>query len=121
MPFSFNLKLGIDVPVFQWMRFLPVASAAGCCMCTDERGTNRYIYFVFAAAGFWRYDTYTDSWQQLANPSAFVFAAGTWPYASGAAMVGDGMVFIQTPDGAKFLYYRRQTGTEFWRMLIGWY
>lgn len=50
-----------------------------------------------------------------------MYPAGMWPYVSGAAIVGDGLVYIKTVDGAEFLYYRRQTGTEFWRMLIGWF
>jgi hypothetical protein len=46
-------------------------------MCNDERGTDRFIYFIFAANSFWRYDTWTDSFQQLANPPSFSFGAGT--------------------------------------------
>jgi hypothetical protein len=77
MPFSHNLKPGIDLPIYQWLRFMPASSANGACMCNDERGTNRFIYFLFAANSFWRYDTWADSWQQLANPPSFTFGAGT--------------------------------------------
>lgn len=77
MALTLNLKKGIDLPVYQWLRFLPAASAAGACQCTDKRGSHRYIYFLLSATSFWRYDTYTDTFQQLANPPTFTFAAGT--------------------------------------------
>ena len=73
---TLNLKRIIDLPIYQWLRFLPVASAAGACMCNDERGTDRYIYFLLSATSFWRYDTWTDTFQQLANPPTMSFAAG---------------------------------------------
>lgn len=76
MPVTLNLKKGIDLPVFQWLRFLPVSSLAGATICADDRGTNRYIYMLLGAASFWRYDTWTDSFQQLANPPTLSFAAG---------------------------------------------
>jgi len=50
-----------------------------------------------------------------------MYPGGMLPYTSGTAIVGDGFVYIKTPDEAEFLYYRRHTGTEFWRMLIGWF
>jgi hypothetical protein len=77
MPVTVNLKVQVDLPVWQWLRPLPVISAAGCCQCNDPRGTDRYIYFLFSATSFWRYDTYTDSWQQLPSPVSFTFGAGT--------------------------------------------
>jgi hypothetical protein len=76
VPVTLNLKKGIDLPVFQWLRFLPAASAAGSCMATDKRGTHRFIYIIFSATGFWRYDTWTDSYEQLASPPSITFAAG---------------------------------------------
>ncbi|TLN15760.1 hypothetical protein FDZ71_07085 [bacterium] len=41
----------------------------------------------------------------------------TFPYVS-TAIIGDNLLYIAAPDGAEYLYYRRQTGTEFWRILI---
>lgn len=76
MAVTLNLKKTIDLPVYQWLRFLPVASAAGCSTTNDKRGTDRYIYFLLGATSFWRYDTWLDSYQQLANPPTMSFAAG---------------------------------------------
>jgi len=76
MPVTLNLKKVIDLPIFQWLRFLPASSAAGASQCNDERGTDRFIYMILGASSFWRYDTWTDSYQQLANPPSITFAAG---------------------------------------------
>jgi len=86
MPFNHNLKQGIDLPIWQWLRFLPTANAAGACQVNDKRGTDRYIYFLFSISSFWRYDTITDSWIQLASPGA-LGGSGTW--GAGTCMVFD--------------------------------
>jgi hypothetical protein len=36
-------------------------------MCTSDDGSGRYIYYLHTTT-FWRYDTWTDGWQQLASP-----------------------------------------------------
>ncbi len=67
MPITSKLKVQVDVPAWEMMRFLPVSSAAAHCMTTGDTLTERYLYYSGLAA-FYRYDTYTDSWQQLAGP-----------------------------------------------------
>jgi len=111
MPVTLGLKKGIDLPVFQWLRFLPVNSAAGACMCCDERGIDRYIYMLLGASSFWRYDIWTDSYQQLANPPTLSFAAGI-------SMVYDpsrGYVWLSAPLTSSpyhmFAYYDCATNT----------
>ena len=86
MAFAHNLKLGIDLPIWQWLRFSPVMTSAGMCMCTDERGTGRYIYLLLGTAAFYRYDTVTDNYQLLASPGA-LGGSGTW--GAGSCMVFD--------------------------------
>jgi hypothetical protein len=114
MPVTLNLKKGIDLPVFQWLRFLPASSAAGACMCNDERGTDRFIYMLLGATSFWRYDTWTDSYQQLANPPTLTFAAGvamTFDPSRGTA----GYIWLFAPLNASpwcvFAYYDIATNT----------
>lgn len=68
---------GVDIPVWQYLRYAPVASAAGTVMCNDPRGTGRYIYIIYSITSFWRYDVYTDTYQQLASPNA-LGGSGTW-------------------------------------------
>ena len=76
MVYTSNLKKVIDLPRAIQLTFLPVASAAGACWCTDKRGTGRYIYVLLSATSFWRYDVQANTFQQLANPPTVVFAAG---------------------------------------------
>jgi hypothetical protein len=56
------LKKQVDTPVYEWMRFSPVTSSSTSCTCKSS--DNRYIYYMNAQA-FYRYDTYSDSWQEL--------------------------------------------------------
>jgi len=58
----------LDIPVWEWMRFTPVASSALSSFTTSKTKTDRYIYANFGASSFWRYDTISDSWQELASP-----------------------------------------------------
>jgi hypothetical protein len=69
-----NLKKAVDLPVWEWTRFSPVAPTAGLsCSCTADNNiineTNgRYIYYLLNATNYWRYDTFADSYMQLASP-----------------------------------------------------
>lgn len=63
-----NNKKQIDIPVWELMNQAPTASSALATMATSEDGTNRYIYYI-AGSLFYRYDTQSDSWQQLATPN----------------------------------------------------
>jgi hypothetical protein len=64
MAVTVNLKPKVDLPVWEWCRPLPVASTAISCTCHSP--DNRYIYYIVSAA-LYRYDTITDSWNQLAS------------------------------------------------------
>lgn len=72
MPVTNLLKPQVDLPVFEWMRFAPEATIAGSCTTISEDG--RYIYFLLPKIGmtFYRYDTVTDSWQELLPPTTNV-------------------------------------------------
>jgi len=69
-----NLRKQIDLPVWEWSRFSPVApTAALSCTCVADNtkineNNGRYIYYLFNATNFWRYDTIADSYMQLASP-----------------------------------------------------
>ena len=69
MTLTNNLRTQVDLPIYEWCRFAPVASAAGTVMCTSDGLNGRYIYYNLAAgSNFWRYDTWSDCWEQLASP-----------------------------------------------------
>lgn len=69
-----NLKKQVDLPVWEWTRFAPTTPTAGLsCTCVADNtvvneNNGRYIYYLFSASNFWRYDTVSDTWQQLATP-----------------------------------------------------
>ncbi len=62
-----TLKQQVDLPVWEWCRFAPTATALLSATCTVDDGSDRYIYYL-TTSSFYRYDTYADSWQQLATP-----------------------------------------------------
>lgn len=64
-----NLKKQIDTPVWEWTRFAPASTTAiSTLACGDLPKDSRYMYYIVSAA-FYRYDTWTDSWGQLASPN----------------------------------------------------
>lgn len=74
MAITNNNKTLIDRPMWEQLAFAPAASAAGTCMAEDG---SRFIYTLFSATSFWRYDSWADCWQQLANPPSGTVGLGT--------------------------------------------
>lgn len=67
-----TLKTQVDLPVWEWLRFAPAVSSAVSAACSADNGLyhpnhGRYIYYILATASFWRYDTWTDTYLQLAS------------------------------------------------------
>jgi hypothetical protein len=67
MALTNNLKPILDQPVWEWARFAPIATTATSGLCTSEDGDSRYMYYLVGAL-FYRYDTITDTYLQLASP-----------------------------------------------------
>jgi hypothetical protein len=79
--FTSSLKRALDLPVWEWLRFNPIGNTTtGWCTCTSELDINRYIYFL--GTTFYRYDTWTDGWQQLATPPVALLTVGSMRYAA---------------------------------------
>ena len=74
MAFNNAIKVQVDLPVWEWMRFTPAGTTALCCQTAAAAKANipRFIYTMFGTVpAFYRYDTYSDSWQQLmSSPTA---------------------------------------------------
>lgn len=75
-----TLKAQVDLPVWEQTRFAPVVSSAISSACSPDNSLfdarfGRYIYYLINATNFWRYDTWTDSYTQLASPP---IAPVTW-------------------------------------------
>lgn len=75
-----NLRKQVDLPIWEWLRFSPIASAVPSATCSANNGQynkiqGRYIYYLITAANFWRYDTWADTFEQLQTPP---IAPATW-------------------------------------------
>ena len=81
MAITNNNTVVLDLPVWEVLQPFPVtietSYQSGVCCCTDLRGSNRFIYWLFSATQFWRYDTYANAWQLLASPPGGTVGAGT--------------------------------------------
>jgi hypothetical protein len=89
-----QLRAQIDLPTWEWLRFSPVAPSTGlsCSCVADNMAFNstsgRYIYYLLAAANFWRYDTVTDTYEQLASPTLTVLTASSMRFAGAQGYYG---------------------------------
>lgn len=90
---TINLKKKVDLPVWDWMRFAPVATSAVTALCGGEGRDERYLYYI--AGTFWRYDTWTDGWQQLASPPIASSVACSLRYVAGGGYRGN---VLSTPS-----------------------
>lgn len=69
-----TLTRQVDMPVWEWTRFAPAVSSAVSSTCSADNGDflqtehGRYIYYLISATQFFRYDTWTDMFQQLSTP-----------------------------------------------------
>jgi hypothetical protein len=70
-----NLKKVVDIPVWEWLRPLLISTSASSSspntFITAGKPYARYIYHLAGAAnGIFRYDTWSDSWGQVASAQA---------------------------------------------------
>lgn len=75
-----NLRVQVDTPIWEWCRTAPAVSTAISCATSADNGTanathGRYIYYLISATGFYRYDTWSDTYIQLSSPA---IAPATW-------------------------------------------
>ena len=83
MALTNKLKNQVDIPVWEWCRLAPNVSSALSSTASADNSTyhvsfGRYVYYLQSttsaagpsgtATGFFRYDTVTDTYQQLAIP-----------------------------------------------------
>ncbi len=72
---SNTLTRQVDLPTWEWTRFAPAVSSALSSTCTSENANfyqeehGRYIYYYISLTQFFRYDTWTDMYQQLSSPT----------------------------------------------------
>jgi hypothetical protein len=80
MPVTNLLKPQVDQPVFEWMRFAPTTTSSTATLLSSD-ASARYMYYIVGQA-MWRYDTYSDSWQECAAPNIAPATAVTGKYAA---------------------------------------
>jgi hypothetical protein len=80
MPVTNLLKKQVDQPVFEWMRFAPTATSSTATLLSSDESA-RYMYYIVGQA-MWRYDTYSDSWQECAAPNIAPATAVAGKYAA---------------------------------------
>ena len=65
----------VDLPEWEMIRQMPAVSSALSSGCAAPNSLfnemhGRYLYYLVASVSFWRYDTWSDAWMQLASPPA---------------------------------------------------
>lgn len=119
MPLTANrLTKQVDLPVWEWTRPLPVAATAGLsssCVADFPQfndTSGRYVYMLLNATNFWRYDTISDTFLQLASPGITPSTATNMRFAGAQGYYGRviaaGSNTIQTglPFGRQAIGYR---------------
>jgi hypothetical protein len=123
MPVLNNNKLMLDRPMWEQLAFHPaVTGISGSSMCDDG---NRYIYWMAVSSvtfsTLWRYDTWYDTWQQLATPPTTNISFGQLKYTdqkggqdSGATY---GSIYSFQANGTVFSLYSYDITTNTWTTL----
>jgi hypothetical protein len=71
MSVTSKLKRGVDLPMWEWLRPLPIAAGGNTPSTFATGGTpyGRYIYYLPTTTNVpFRYDTYTDGWTTITTP-----------------------------------------------------
>lgn len=114
-----NNRPGVDLPNWEQLYSAPANSAAGAAMVDDG---YRFIYYVLSATSFWRYDTWADTWQPLANLPGGTLAAGSalrYVAEMGAQANGQiyGSVYAFISTGTAVTFYRYDIESNAWSTL----
>jgi hypothetical protein len=88
-----QLRVQVDTPAWEWCRFAPASSGVLSSACTPDNSffnkiNGRYIYYLIAATGFWRYDTWTDTYLQLTSPLNAPVTASSMRFAGSQGYFG---------------------------------
>lgn len=82
-----TLSKQVDLPTWEWTRFAPAVSTAVSSTCSPDNMSflatehGRYIYYLISATQFFRYDTWTDMFQQLSSPAVSPFNVSSMKFA----------------------------------------
>ena len=112
-------KMMLDRPVWEQLSFAPVVGINGTNIVDDG---ERYIYTYFqistASAQFWRYDTWGDTWQQLASPVTTTGTISNMAYSKSHGKVFSGKVYgtvwMVVGNGTAAYFYKYDIATNAW-------
>ena len=84
MPVTSKLKKQVDLPVWEWMRPSPISTNNNSTtnLASQPYNGGRYIYQLQSNTNVWRYDTVSDSWNQIAGMPTAPSTAATTCYSS---------------------------------------
>lgn len=69
MSVTSKLKRGVDLPMWEWLRPLPITTAGPSSFATGGKPFGRYIYYLPTTPNIpYRYDIYTDGWTTFTQP-----------------------------------------------------
>lgn len=69
MSVTSKLKRGVDLPMWEWLRPLPITTAGPSTFATGGKPAGRYIYYLPTTTNpAYRYDIYTDGWTTITTP-----------------------------------------------------
>ena len=117
-------KMLVDVPMWEQLPFAPVTGIAGTCMVDDDR-ENLYVYFQTSATAcqFWKFDTFANTWQQLATPPTQTGTVANMEYVnvSGGQFNGKtfGSCYLFVGNGTVCYFYRYDITTNTWSANLG--
>lgn len=112
-------KMMLDRPVWEQLTFAPVTGIGGTNIADDG---ERYIYTYFqtstTASQFWRYDSWGDTWQQLATPPTQTGTVSNMVYTRAVGKVFSGRVFgtvwIVVGNGTTAYFYKYDISKNAW-------
>ena len=69
MSVTSKLKRGVDLPMWEWLRPLPITTTTNSTFATGGKPYARYIYYLPTTTNVpFRYDTYTDGYTSITTP-----------------------------------------------------
>lgn len=119
MPVTNSNLCSVDLPEWDQLSFAPATGIAGTNIVDDNK---RYIYAYLqtsaTAAQFWRYDTWSDCWQQLATPATQTGTVANMIYTEGMGGQWQGMTFgaiyLFVGNGTIRYLYKYDIATNVW-------
>lgn len=119
-----NNMLMVDRPIWEQLSFCPATGIAGTNI---ENDGERYIYSYFqtsaTVAQFWRYDTWGDTWQQLATPPTQTGTIANMVFTKmvGAQFNGQiyGSIYLFVGNGTICYWYKYDVATNTWSANLG--